>query len=504
MKYIDDILNQITMYRLVLYSLVILTIVSLFYALLGMLYYSVFQFLVSLVIITVVSLITNFLVSRIVKAKANPESFAITALILFLIVAPPSNIQDGIVIAVIAAIAMVSKYLFSIHKKHLFNPAALALVIAGMYGATQAVWWVGSAPLLPIVALLGFMIVRKIRRFRMVLAFLAAALVSITAFGIYNQVPLETLYPQVLLSWPVIFFATIMLTEPLTMPPTKQKQIIYGVITGLLFGSQYHIGPFFSTPELALVIGNVYSYFVSPRRKFTLTLQNKIPLSQDTYEYVFEPDYPMKFSAGQYLEWTLPHHNSDSRGVRRYFTIASSPDEKEIRLGVKIQQNGSSSFKSALRDMKAGDTLLVGQLAGDFTAVDHPAEKMVFIAGGIGVTPFRSIIKQMIDNGVKKDIVLFYVCSHHSEFVYQDIFEMAKNYGVNVQYVITHAENAPSGWTGKVGYINEEMIQNEVSDYAHRTYFISGPNSMVNSYKKVLHKLGIKNDKIITDYFPGF
>lgn len=504
MRYIDNILNQITMYRLVLYSLVIITVISFFYAALGMLYYSVIQFVLSLAIISIVSLVTNFIVSKIVKSKVNPESFSITALILFLIVAPPSSVQDAVTISLISAIAMISKYIFSINKKHIFNPAAIALVIAGLYGSTLAIWWVGSAPLLPIVAILGFLIVRKIRRFQMVFAFFAAAFVSITIFGIYNNVPFGELYSQVLLSWPIVFFATVMLTEPLTMPPTRNKQLIYGSIVGLLFGSQFHIGPFFSTPELALVIGNVYSYFVSPRRKYTLKLQEKVQLSDDIYEYVFEPDYPLKFSPGQYLEWTLPHHKPDSRGVRRYFTIASSPDEKFVRLGVKIQKSGSSTFKNTLSSMKYGDTLLVGQLAGDFTAVDHPADKMVFIAGGIGITPFRSIIKHMIDNGIKKDIVLFYVNSHVDEFVYNDVFEQASAYGVNSQYVITHAENAPEGWRGLTGYITEEMIKSVVSDYADRTYFLSGPNAMVNSYKKVLHKLGIKYEKIITDYFPGF
>ena len=75
-------------------------------------------------------------------------------------------------------------------------------------------------------------------------------------------------------STPLVFFATVMLTEPLTTPPTTALRIPYGILTGILFAPAIHFGGIYSTPELSLVIGNVFSYLISPKKKLTLALKN--------------------------------------------------------------------------------------------------------------------------------------------------------------------------------------------------------------------------------------
>jgi ferredoxin-NADP reductase len=163
-----------------------------------------------------------------------------------------------------------------------------------------------------------------------------------------------------------------------------------------------------------------------------------------------------------------------------------------------------STFKKALTEMKNGTKIVASQLSGDFVMTEKPEEKLVLIAGGIGVTPFRSMVKNMIDLNLEKDIVLFYSNVMAEDFVYKDIFSQAVKNGLKTVYILTDRARAPVNWKGKTGYINAQMIESEVSDFKNRRYYLSGPTAMVNSYKKLLASLGISQNQIVTDYFPGF
>jgi glycine betaine catabolism B len=155
--------------------------------------------------------------------------------------------------------------------------------------------------------------------------------------------------------------------------------------------------------------------------------------------------------------------------------------------------------------MNLGDKLFASHLSGDFTLNEAKNEKLVFIAGGIGVTPFKSIIEYLNNSKQKKDVTLMYACADPSEFVYKELFENAGNQiGLKTIYVLTRPENAPKDWTGKTGRINEQMIREEIPDFKDRAFFLSGPNAMVQGYKQLLASLGIPKNQIITDYFPGF
>ncbi len=101
------------------------------------------------------------------------------------------------------------------------------------------------------------------------------------------------------------------------------------MLTGALFVPQLHIGALYSTPELALAVGNVFSWLVSPKQRVTLTLKRKARVAPSVVDFYFAPSQRLAFTPGQYLECTLAHPSADARGVRRYFTIASSPTERE-------------------------------------------------------------------------------------------------------------------------------------------------------------------------------
>ena len=194
------------------------------------------------------------------------------------------------------------------------------------------------------------------------------------------------------------------------------------------------------------------------------------------------------------MEWTLPQKNPDSRGSRRYFTLAASPTEGNLRIGVKFYPNGSS-FKNKLLSLNTSDLIVASQLSGEFILPKDPQEKLCFIAGGIGITPFRSIIKYLLDTNQKREITLFYSNKTAEDIVYKDIFDRAfQKLGIKTIYVNTD----------KMGYIDETMIRERVSDFKDRTFYLSGPHSMVDAFEKTLKNMGISSSQIKIDFFPGY
>ncbi len=477
------------MYRLVFYYLIFLVFVAIIYAFLGILSFNAISLIVTALIFVIVCYTTNKIFAVIFKVPANIESVYITALILTLIVTPIGNIHDLPIIFWMSVLAMASKYILAINKKHIFNPAAAVVVLTSATQVGAASWWIGTFPMLPFI-LLGLLIVRKIRRFNLVFYFFVTALTTILLSSILRgSNPLGALRATFSES-PILFFAFIMLTEPLTTPPTKTLQGIYGALIGFLFSPQLTFVGFYTTPEIALVIGNVFSYIVSPKQKIILKLSEKFATGRDLMDFVFARPQNFSFTPGQYMEWTLAHQKVDSRGNRRFFTIAASPTEDTIRLGVRFSQNGSS-FKRALLDLSNSQTTAAGQLSGDFVLPGDSSKKLVFIAGGIGITPFRSMIKYIIDKNEKRDIVLFYANKTADEIVYKEIFDEAeKKFGLKTIYVLEH--------------LNSETIKQEVPDFSDRAFYLSGPHAMVDAYKLVLKEMKVPSSQIITDYFPGY
>lgn len=510
---IDGLLNSITMYRLVLYGLAVLAAIAVIFGFLGILPYSGFQFIQTLALILITCFLANNFFAKIVNADSNVESFWITASILFLVLAPVAGRTDLIVTVLISVVAMASKYFLTFNKKHIFNPAAIAMFLAGLFGYGNSIWWVGSFALLPYVAVVGFLIVRKIRRFQLFFTFIVAGILSISLFNYLNNLNVFNTLTQALSSWPLIFFGSIMLTEPFTSPPNKRYRVVYGMIVGFLFGSQFSFGPLFASPELALIAGNIFSFIVSPKGKLILKFKEKVQLAPTIYEFKFMPNSKFAFIPGQYMEWTLPDKNPDARGIRRYFTIASSPEENDVKLGVKIIPDKSSSFKKALLNLKPGTKLTADQLSGDFVIQKNEhgnlvftseGRKLCFIAGGIGITPFRSMVSSIIDSGKKIDTVLFYSAAEPKDFVYKEIFKKAADNGIKTVYVLGGKNPPPQNWTGEIGFLTEEMVKKYAPDFKERIFYLSGPIAMVNNYKNLLHGLGIGYSKIVTDYFPGF
>lgn len=506
LKQIDNLLNATTMYRVVLYYLEFLLAVGFILSLFGALSFSALSLVVSALLITLTCWVINTLTAYIFEAPENHESTFITALILALIITPPDPSQYFSYVPFLiwaAVLAMMSKFIFAIGKKHVFNPAAFAVAIMALTINQSASWWVGTAWMTPFVLAGGVLVVKKIRRWDLVLAFFTAAAATIIGSGILRGADMFTLIRGMFLHSPILFFAFVMITEPLTTPPTRILRICYGALVGLIFAPFIHVGSLYSTPELALLLGNIFSYIVSPKQKLILKLKDRVVIGTNVYDFIFESSKPLKFQPGQYLEWTLGHYHPDNRGVRRYFTIASSPTEPGIRLGAKFYQP-PSSFKKALGALYIGDQIVASQLAGDFTMPKDHSQKLAFIAGGIGVTPFRSMIRYLTDMNEKRDVVLLYSNKTVAEIAYKEVFDKAEaQLGIRTIYTVDKpAADMPAWCCG--GYITPQIITEQVPDYKERIFYISGPQAMVNVFKNTLMGMGVKKNRIKTDFFPGF
>ncbi len=498
MSYIDSLLNRVTMYRLLVYVLSAYTLLTLIYSLFGKTPATPQKLLLSLIILLISTYVTDRIFAWAFRIPANMESWLITALILFLIIAPVTTPASVIALGLAGGVAMVSKYLINVNGKHLFNPAAFGAAFMSLWGLLPATWWIGSSLFWPFTLIGGLLVVRKVRNGGIVTAFAATAII-LQLLQLHGQ--LGTNLIHALVASPLIFLASIMLTEPATMPPRLNLQIVFAVLVAALYVSNLQFGPLIVLPEVALLFGNVYAYIVSPKYRYRLKLTSIRKVSSHVFNYVFEPDRPVRFLPGQYMEWTLPNVPYDSRGNRRTFTIASSPTESTVSVGVKFYER-ASQFKATMARLRPGSTIFASQLAGNFTMAGRTGQKLAFIAGGIGVTPFRSMIKYLIDTQTKADIVLLYACSDPAEFNYLTDLQSAASIGIKIIPVATKpGAYAPSVVAAKLDPVT---IQRLIPDYVDRRFYISGPDAMVDATKGYLSRLKVPPTHIQTDHFSGY
>jgi len=504
LRILDGWLNGITMYRVTLYLLAFLAASAIALGSLRVIAPTGPALAVSLGLLLVSCYLANRVLAVAFRAPSNPESSLITALILFFVLAPSASYFDALLAIFAATVAMASKYFLAFGKQHLINPAAFAAIVVGI-PTGAAVWWIGTAPMLPLTLIATLLVARKVRRMDMVGATLGAGVVAATALALVHGSSVIGSISQIFLSWPIVFYAGFMVTEPLTAPGTTKDRLLYGAFAGFFSSLPLHIGAIYSTPELTLAIANLASFWTGLRRRLILKLDRVTEVARDVYELSFLKPAGVRFRAGQYLEWTLDHASRDDRGIRRYFTIASAPEEDRLRIGVKVTDPGSS-FKDALKGMEPGDRIGASTRSGSFVLPSDPSEKIAFIAGGIGVTPFRSMVSHLLLTGQERDVVLFYAARAHADVAYADLFaEAGQAFGMRTVYVFSEQEEEGTDIEGaERGFIDEPMLARLLPDHAERTFYLSGPNAMVQAYRKLLTSLGVSPSRIRTDYFPGF
>lgn len=499
-QFLQKKVDNVSMYRLVSGSLGTLAGISILFGFIGWLPYSGLTQIFSLALALMAALLVNISLSWILRIPANHESAVITALILFFLALPESDVFSNWPIVAAVTIGIASKYIVAYKKQHFINPAAFGAAALSVTGLYTFSWWAANPVLFVPLVVVGVLVVMKVRKWVPVLAFVGVSLIIYTAESISYGDALTSSLKTFFLSWPTLFLAFFMLTEPFTMPSRKDSQFLYGGVVGFLSNTTMFASFISITPELALVIANLAMMPWRLRQKLHMPLIARNTIANNTYEFVFKKPKGLNFLAGQYLEWMLPHTERDQKGVRRYFTIASSPTEADVRVSMKIM-DAPSSFKKTLLQLDQNAVMIASQLAGDFVLPKDTSKKLGFIAGGIGVTPFRSHLKYMIDSNNNFDTVLYYANNAIADIAYTEFF---KNVATTLRLEIIHVISKESvSAPFESGYLNAEIIKRRTPDYKERTWYISGPPGMVAASVRELQILGIPQRHIKKDFFPG-
>ncbi len=215
--------------------------------------------------------------------------------------------------------------------------------------------------------------------------------------------------------------------------------------------------------------------------------------------FYFKPEQPVRYTAGQYTELHIPHKHPDKRGTKRWFTLSSSPEDEFLTITTKYAgDDKSSSFKKALFSLKPGTVLDMAEPMGDFVLPKLIQTPLVFVAGGIGITPFHSILKWLSDTVEERPIKLLYGVRTEDEIIFQDTFRAA---GVEPTIVVSEPSDA---WGGECGSLSAELILGLEKPSEDTLVYVSGPEPMVEALEKDLHKAGLDKSQIVTDAFPNY
>jgi ferredoxin-NADP reductase len=215
--------------------------------------------------------------------------------------------------------------------------------------------------------------------------------------------------------------------------------------------------------------------------------------------FYFKPERPVDYTAGQYTELQVPHAHADDRGDKRWFTLSSSPEDEFLTITTKYAgDDKSSSFKKALFHLEPGTVLDAADPMGDFVLPKLIQTPLVFVAGGIGITPFHSILSWLAETGEKRPIKLLYGVRSEDEIVFQETFDRA---GVEPTIVVSNPSDA---WGGERGQITAELILGLEKPSGDTLVYVSGPEPMVQGLAHDLHKAGLDKRQIVSDEFPNY
>ena len=228
------------------------------------------------------------------------------------------------------------------------------------------------------------------------------------------------------------------------------------------------------------------------------TFHHSEPEAPNIRTFYFVPQEPMQYTAGQYTRLTLDHTHADDRGIRRWFTLSSSPTDEYLTITTKMTPKTGSTFKKALFKLKEGTEVDMASPMGDFVLPKLIQTPLIFVAGGIGITPFHSMFRYLTYIDEKRPIQFIYGVRSEDEIIFQKDMDDA---GIHATIVVS--EPSPA-WGGERGRITAEMIIGLKQPDDDTLIYLSGPEPMLEALEEDLKKHGIKGDQIVTDFFPGY
>ena len=494
---LDRLTGRVTMYRLVTLLLVALTAAAVLLSLIGQVSFPPEALLASAAAALFGTVGSNAVVALALRARPHTESSVITGLLIFFLLFPSSDVQDLWRIALAGTLATVSKYLLAWRGRHIFNPAAAGVALIAVAQLDGAVWWVATGALLPFITIGAVLVLHRTRRLPMGAIFVVVSTAAVVVRLASTGQPVTDAVSTAVVSYPVVFFAGFMLSEPLTLPPRRWQQYMLAAVVGVLFSLPFVFGPVILSFEAALLIGNALSFAVGQRRGIRLELLDKRRMTPTSWELRFQPERPVGFRAGQYMELTVPHARQDRRGSRRIFSVASAPGGP-ISFALRMTQP-ASSFKRALVALEPGASVRATSVGGDFLLPRDHATPVLLMASGIGITPFLSHLEHDRDAGRERDAVVVYQVGSIAELAFTDRLADAAVLLVSPE----PPPDLPASWRW-IGPdpITADLLRDEVPDAATRTAYVSGAPAFIESIRDVLRATGVR--RVVTDYFSGY
>lgn len=233
-------------------------------------------------------------------------------------------------------------------------------------------------------------------------------------------------------------------------------------------------------------------------------LVNRQEVAERTIALRFEKPPGWEFQAGQFLEMTLvAPSETDAEGDTRAFSIASAPREATLMVATRLRD---SAFKRELAKMPLGTLVTIAGPSGDLTLDRNANRPAVFLAGGIGITPFRSMVFHAANEKILHHIFLFYSNRRPEDAPFLDELQALEKTNPNYKLIasMTKMEQSQRPWHGETGLIDEAMLSRYLKDLVSPIYYIAGPPAMVQGLHTMIRQAGIAAVAIRTEEFAGY
>ncbi|MDP8247797.1 MAG: FAD-dependent oxidoreductase [Candidatus Tritonobacter lacicola] len=235
-------------------------------------------------------------------------------------------------------------------------------------------------------------------------------------------------------------------------------------------------------------------------KKIDTSFFEAIDRTHNVKSFRFDDLGGIDFRPGQFFQLFLDWEGQE---LSHYFSFSNSPTERGYLEFTK--KLSDSSFSQALQALQPGDPVRIKLPMGQFI-FEGQYPKVVFLSGGIGITPIRSICKFLTDTSSSAEAIILYSARTKQDIVFhEDFVEMQKqNEHLSVIYSITDQEPSPE-WDGRTGRINSEMMKEEIPDFSGRVFYVCGPPGMVEALTSMLkNELGLPPEKVIFENFTGY
>lgn len=229
---------------------------------------------------------------------------------------------------------------------------------------------------------------------------------------------------------------------------------------------------------------------------FETTVNEVLTRAPDVKSFRYSKPADFTYKAGQFMFITI---RKGEEKLRKHFTISSSPTEEFLEFTKKLTD---SEFSTTLKGISPGDWTEIEGPFGKFT-FEKEYEKSAMIAGGIGITPMRSMIKHWYDTGLTSEIVLLHGCRSEKDLVFKDELESMQKQRSTMRVVYCLTDPSP-GWKGYTGRIDASMIKKEIPDCKERMVYVCGPPPMVETMEHMLREMKVPVQNIKREQFMGY